>query len=222
MVWSCLVQQKVQRFFAGRNCPGFIFALKVLDKRQLIKHRVEHQLRPRVIREVRNAVRGTRCMERGAWNAVRELVTNRNLRRREIEIQSHCRHVNILRLYTFFHDELLSCIFPLATVKIRLLHSLAYSWRSLAKRSQGLAAQLLRASEASSRGSVFIFASRWRRVGSSMACCKAVAPSRRQRTKYQKTAGRQLIYYIETCTLVYIFLKGVHTHTHPRRCHTKY
>ena len=25
--------------------------------------------------------------------------------RREIEIQSHCRHVNILRLYTFFHDE---------------------------------------------------------------------------------------------------------------------
>eukprot|EP00440_Ansanella_granifera_P042458 gb/GFBE01046028.1/.p1 GENE.gb/GFBE01046028.1/~~gb/GFBE01046028.1/.p1 ORF type:complete len:341 (+),score=94.87 gb/GFBE01046028.1/:1-1023(+) len=48
---------------------GFIFALKVLDKRQLIKHRVEHQLR------------------------------------REIEIQSHCRHVNILRLYTFFHDE---------------------------------------------------------------------------------------------------------------------
>jgi len=48
---------------------GFIFALKVLDKRQLIKHRVEHQLR------------------------------------REIEIQSHCRHVNILRLYSFFHDE---------------------------------------------------------------------------------------------------------------------
>lgn len=48
---------------------GFIFALKVLDKRQLIKHRVEHQLR------------------------------------REIEIQSHCRHVNILRLYTFFHDQ---------------------------------------------------------------------------------------------------------------------
>lgn len=26
-------------------CTGFIFALKVLDKRQLIKHRVEHQLR---------------------------------------------------------------------------------------------------------------------------------------------------------------------------------
>eukprot|EP00438_Fugacium_kawagutii_P002714 Skav222416 [mRNA] locus=scaffold2890:31215:42729:+ [translate_table: standard] len=47
----------------------FVFALKVLDKRQLIKHRVEHQLR------------------------------------REIEIQSHCRHVNILRLYTFFHDQ---------------------------------------------------------------------------------------------------------------------
>lgn len=48
---------------------GFIFALKVLDKHQLIKHRVEHQLR------------------------------------REVEIQSHCRHVNILRLYTYFHDE---------------------------------------------------------------------------------------------------------------------
>merc|ERR1719384_2985133 len=47
----------------------FVFALKVLDKRQLIKHRVEHQLR------------------------------------REIEIQSHCRHINILRLYNFFYDE---------------------------------------------------------------------------------------------------------------------
>merc|ERR1712007_157289 len=45
------------------------FALKVLDKMQLIKHRVEHQLQ------------------------------------REIEIQSHCRHVNILRLYNFFYDE---------------------------------------------------------------------------------------------------------------------
>ena len=30
--------------------------------------------------------------------------------RREIEIQSHCRHINILRLYTFFHDERLVCI----------------------------------------------------------------------------------------------------------------
>lgn len=48
---------------------GFLFALKVLHKSQLIKHRVEHQLR------------------------------------REIEIQSHCRHVNILRLYSFFYDE---------------------------------------------------------------------------------------------------------------------
>jgi len=48
---------------------GFCFALKILNKAQLIKHRVEHQLR------------------------------------REIEIQSHCRHVNILRLYSFFHDE---------------------------------------------------------------------------------------------------------------------
>eukprot|EP00932_Pfiesteria_piscicida_P018824 SRR837773.567.p1 GENE.SRR837773.567~~SRR837773.567.p1 ORF type:complete len:241 (-),score=53.67 SRR837773.567:27-722(-) len=48
---------------------GFVFALKVLDKAQLVKHRVEHQLR------------------------------------REIEIQAHCRHVNILRLYSYFHDE---------------------------------------------------------------------------------------------------------------------
>jgi len=56
--------------YVGRERrTGFIFALKVLDKAQLIKHRVEHQLR------------------------------------REIEIQSHCRHVNILRLYSFFHDE---------------------------------------------------------------------------------------------------------------------
>jgi len=56
-------------YVARERRTGFIFALKVLDKRQLIKHRVEHQLR------------------------------------REIEIQSHCRHVNILRLYNFFHDE---------------------------------------------------------------------------------------------------------------------
>merc|ERR1719321_802066 len=56
-------------YVAQDRRTGFIFALKVLDKAQLIKHRVEHQLR------------------------------------REIEIQSHCRHVNILRLYSFFHDE---------------------------------------------------------------------------------------------------------------------
>jgi len=56
-------------YVARERRTGFIFALKILDKRQLIKHRVEHQLR------------------------------------REIEIQSHCRHVNILRLYNFFHDE---------------------------------------------------------------------------------------------------------------------
>jgi len=56
-------------YVARDRRTGFIFALKVLDKLQLIKHRVEHQLR------------------------------------REIEIQSHCRHVNILRLYSFFHDE---------------------------------------------------------------------------------------------------------------------
>jgi len=56
-------------YIARHRATGFLFALKVLDKKQLIKHRVEHQLR------------------------------------REIEIQSHCRHVNILRLYNFFHDE---------------------------------------------------------------------------------------------------------------------
>lgn len=56
-------------YVARERRTGFIFALKVLDKAQLVKHRVEHQLR------------------------------------REIEIQSHCRHVNILRLYSYFHDE---------------------------------------------------------------------------------------------------------------------
>lgn len=56
-------------YVARERRTGFIFALKVLDKAQLVKHRVEHQLR------------------------------------REIEIQSHCRHVNILRLYNFFFDD---------------------------------------------------------------------------------------------------------------------
>eukprot|EP00403_Amphidinium_massartii_P013220 CAMPEP_0178414486 /NCGR_PEP_ID=MMETSP0689_2-20121128/23060_1 /TAXON_ID=160604 /ORGANISM="Amphidinium massartii, Strain CS-259" /LENGTH=335 /DNA_ID=CAMNT_0020035775 /DNA_START=72 /DNA_END=1079 /DNA_ORIENTATION=- len=56
-------------YVARERRTGFIFALKVLDKLQLVQHRVEHQLR------------------------------------REIEIQSHCRHVNILRLYSYFHDE---------------------------------------------------------------------------------------------------------------------
>eukprot|EP00927_Polykrikos_kofoidii_P072791 TRINITY_DN68889_c0_g1_i1.p1 TRINITY_DN68889_c0_g1~~TRINITY_DN68889_c0_g1_i1.p1 ORF type:complete len:364 (-),score=79.18 TRINITY_DN68889_c0_g1_i1:41-1132(-) len=55
-------------YVARERRTGYIFALKVLDKAQLIKHKVEHQLR------------------------------------REIEIQSHCRHVNILRLYGYFHD----------------------------------------------------------------------------------------------------------------------
>ena len=61
---------------------GFIFALKVLAKNQLVKHRVEHQLR-----------RLGMALE--PWLEPR----------REIEIQSHCRHVNILRLYTWFYDE---------------------------------------------------------------------------------------------------------------------
>merc|ERR1719326_2128348 len=56
-------------YVARERRSGFLFALKILDKAQLIKHHVEHQLR------------------------------------REIEIQSHCRHVNILRLYNFFYDE---------------------------------------------------------------------------------------------------------------------
>merc|ERR1719230_2259115 len=56
-------------YVARERRSGFLFALKVLEKAQLIKHKVEHQLR------------------------------------REIEIQSHLRHHNILRLYSFFHDE---------------------------------------------------------------------------------------------------------------------
>lgn len=56
-------------YMARCRRTGFIFALKMLDCHQLIRHNVEHQIR------------------------------------REIEIQAHCRHVNILRLYSFFHDE---------------------------------------------------------------------------------------------------------------------
>lgn len=47
----------------------YICALKVLDKSQLRKAGVEHQLR------------------------------------REIEIQSHLRHINVLRLYGYFYDQ---------------------------------------------------------------------------------------------------------------------
>jgi len=56
-------------YMARCRRTGFVFALKVLDKVQLIRNGVEHQLA------------------------------------REIEIQSHCRHSNILRLYNYFHDE---------------------------------------------------------------------------------------------------------------------
>jgi len=56
-------------YVARDRLSGFLFALKVLHKSQLIKHKVEHQLR------------------------------------REIEIQSHLKHVNILNLINFFHDE---------------------------------------------------------------------------------------------------------------------
>ena len=56
-------------YVARERRTGFIFALKVLHKKQLIKHGVEHQLR------------------------------------REIEIQSHLRHANILRLFNYFWDD---------------------------------------------------------------------------------------------------------------------
>ncbi|KDO26369.1 AUR protein kinase [Saprolegnia parasitica CBS 223.65] len=56
-------------YLARERKSEHIVALKVLQKAQLVKNNVEHQLR------------------------------------REIEIQSHLRHKNILRLYGFFHDE---------------------------------------------------------------------------------------------------------------------
>merc|ERR1719487_2060820 len=56
-------------YVARDRRSGFVFALKVLHKSQLIRHKVEHQLR------------------------------------REIEIQAHLRHVNILNLYTYFFDK---------------------------------------------------------------------------------------------------------------------
>lgn len=56
-------------YLARERFSGFIFALKVLHKAQLIRHRVEHQLV------------------------------------REIEIQAHMRHVNILRLFNWHQDE---------------------------------------------------------------------------------------------------------------------
>lgn len=56
-------------YLARERSSGFIVALKLLSKRQLIKNNVEIQLR------------------------------------REIEIQSHLDHINILKLYGFFWDE---------------------------------------------------------------------------------------------------------------------
>lgn len=56
-------------YLARERNSGFIIALKLLSKRQLIKNNVEIQLR------------------------------------REIEIQSHLDHINILKLYGFFWDE---------------------------------------------------------------------------------------------------------------------
>mmetsp|Transcript_50343 Transcript_50343/g.110103 ORF Transcript_50343/g.110103 Transcript_50343/m.110103 type:complete len:338 (-) Transcript_50343:90-1103(-) len=56
-------------YVARERRSQFVFALKILHIKQLVKHGVEHQLR------------------------------------REIEIQSHLRHVNILRLYNYFWDD---------------------------------------------------------------------------------------------------------------------
>lgn len=56
-------------YLARERSTHFIVAIKVLEKRQLFRSNVEHQLR------------------------------------REIEIQAHLRHKNILRMYGFFYDE---------------------------------------------------------------------------------------------------------------------
>lgn len=56
-------------YLAREKKSKFIVALKVLSKKQLVKHNVQHQLR------------------------------------REIEIQSHLHHRNILQLYGYFYDD---------------------------------------------------------------------------------------------------------------------
>lgn len=56
-------------YLAREKESKFIVALKVLSKKQLVKHNVQHQLR------------------------------------REIEIQSHLHHRNILQLYGYFYDD---------------------------------------------------------------------------------------------------------------------
>lgn len=56
-------------YLAREKTSKYIVALKVLSKKQLIKHNVQHQLR------------------------------------REIEIQAHLHHQNILQLYGYFYDE---------------------------------------------------------------------------------------------------------------------
>lgn len=56
-------------YLAREKISKYIVALKVLSKKQLIKHNVQHQLR------------------------------------REIEIQSHLHHRNILQLFGYFYDE---------------------------------------------------------------------------------------------------------------------
>lgn len=56
-------------YLAREKQSKYIVALKVLSKKQLIKHNVQHQLR------------------------------------REIEIQAHLHHPNILQLFGYFHDE---------------------------------------------------------------------------------------------------------------------
>ena len=69
-IGRALGKGKFGRVYVAKEIrTGFVCALKVLDKKQLVDAKVEHQLR------------------------------------REIEIQSHLRHINILRLYGFFWDR---------------------------------------------------------------------------------------------------------------------
>ena len=69
-IGRALGKGKFGRVYVAKEIrTGFVCALKVLDKKQLVDAKVEHQLR------------------------------------REIEIQSHLRHINILRLYGFFWDQ---------------------------------------------------------------------------------------------------------------------
>ena len=67
-IGRALGKGKFGRVYVAKEIRRMV-RLKVLDKKQLVDAKVEHQLR------------------------------------REIEIQSHLRHINILRLYGFFWDQ---------------------------------------------------------------------------------------------------------------------